>query len=244
MVPGDSRKMGGAVLSIVRFSLASGPRWAGPRISRRGERFDRETGAGKQRCATQLANDQGQCRTENGSNLPDRYPRQPGRLLPKCGNGHRRNAHHRFSLFIAVSAAHASALPYAQYSVPSRYPACCKGRRNFRRFYSRRYCLYAFRNTSQFAHATQGASFHLADHCCRRSSRPHSAALRSSAATTTAEQRGMDDSSDNIIVDTATRIFRDLCEPATVNDAEEGRVAEGAVGRARRVGAAPRLGSR
>ncbi len=26
----------------------------------------------------------------------------------------------------------------------------------------------------------------------------------------------------NIIVDTATRIFRDLCEPATVNDAEKG----------------------
>src|ERR1700736_4786425 len=32
----------------------------------------------------------------------------------------------------------------------------------------------------------------------------------------------MNDSSDNIIVDTATRIFRDLCEPATVNDAEKG----------------------
>jgi alkylation response protein AidB-like acyl-CoA dehydrogenase len=29
--------------------------------------------------------------------------------------------------------------------------------------------------------------------------------------------------SDNIIVDTATRIFRDLCEPATVNDAEAGK---------------------
>ena len=28
--------------------------------------------------------------------------------------------------------------------------------------------------------------------------------------------------SDNIIVDTATRIFQDLCEPATVNDAEKG----------------------
>ena len=28
--------------------------------------------------------------------------------------------------------------------------------------------------------------------------------------------------SDNIIVDTATRIFRDLCEPATINDAETG----------------------
>ncbi len=27
---------------------------------------------------------------------------------------------------------------------------------------------------------------------------------------------------DNIIVDTATRIFADLCEPATVNAAEEG----------------------
>ncbi len=33
---------------------------------------------------------------------------------------------------------------------------------------------------------------------------------------------GMFDSSDNIIVDTATRIFRDLCEPATINDAENG----------------------
>jgi alkylation response protein AidB-like acyl-CoA dehydrogenase len=32
----------------------------------------------------------------------------------------------------------------------------------------------------------------------------------------------MNDSSDNIIVDTATRIFRDLCEPATVNEAEAG----------------------
>jgi acyl-CoA dehydrogenase len=32
----------------------------------------------------------------------------------------------------------------------------------------------------------------------------------------------MDDSTDNIIVDTATRIFRDLCEPATINDAEKG----------------------
>ena len=32
----------------------------------------------------------------------------------------------------------------------------------------------------------------------------------------------MADSSDNIIVDTATRIFRDLCEPATINDAEKG----------------------
>jgi acyl-CoA dehydrogenase len=32
----------------------------------------------------------------------------------------------------------------------------------------------------------------------------------------------MSDHSDNIIVDTATRIFRDLCEPATVNDAEKG----------------------
>jgi alkylation response protein AidB-like acyl-CoA dehydrogenase len=32
----------------------------------------------------------------------------------------------------------------------------------------------------------------------------------------------MNDSSDNIIVDTATRIFRDLCEPATINDAENG----------------------
>ena len=32
----------------------------------------------------------------------------------------------------------------------------------------------------------------------------------------------MTDSTDNIIVDTATRIFQDLCEPATVNAAEEG----------------------
>ena len=32
----------------------------------------------------------------------------------------------------------------------------------------------------------------------------------------------MSDNSDNIIVDTATRIFRDLCEPATVNEAEGG----------------------
>src|SRR5271169_1798810 len=32
----------------------------------------------------------------------------------------------------------------------------------------------------------------------------------------------MSDNTDNIIVDTATRIFRDLCEPATVNDAEKG----------------------
>lgn len=32
----------------------------------------------------------------------------------------------------------------------------------------------------------------------------------------------MDDSTDNIIVDTATRIFRDLCAPATINDAENG----------------------
>ena len=32
----------------------------------------------------------------------------------------------------------------------------------------------------------------------------------------------MSDSSDNIIVDTATRIFQDLCPPATVNDAEKG----------------------
>jgi len=32
----------------------------------------------------------------------------------------------------------------------------------------------------------------------------------------------MDDSSDNIIVDTATRIFQDLCEPATINEAEQG----------------------
>jgi acyl-CoA dehydrogenase len=32
----------------------------------------------------------------------------------------------------------------------------------------------------------------------------------------------MSDTSDNIIVDTATRIFQDLCEPATINDAEKG----------------------
>jgi hypothetical protein len=32
----------------------------------------------------------------------------------------------------------------------------------------------------------------------------------------------MADNTDNIIVDTATRIFRDLCEPNTVNDAEQG----------------------
>jgi acyl-CoA dehydrogenase len=32
----------------------------------------------------------------------------------------------------------------------------------------------------------------------------------------------MNDTSDNIIVDTATRIFQDLCESATVNDAEKG----------------------
>src|ERR1700756_5643106 len=32
----------------------------------------------------------------------------------------------------------------------------------------------------------------------------------------------MNDSSDSIIVDTATRIFRDLCDPNTVNEAEKG----------------------
>lgn len=32
----------------------------------------------------------------------------------------------------------------------------------------------------------------------------------------------MSNDSDNIIVDTATRIFRDLCQPATINDAENG----------------------
>jgi acyl-CoA dehydrogenase len=32
----------------------------------------------------------------------------------------------------------------------------------------------------------------------------------------------MNDGTDNIIVDTATRIFQDLCEPGTVNDAEKG----------------------
>ena len=33
----------------------------------------------------------------------------------------------------------------------------------------------------------------------------------------------MSEHSDNIIVDTATRIFRDLCEPATINEAEKGK---------------------
>src|SRR5215469_15678362 len=32
----------------------------------------------------------------------------------------------------------------------------------------------------------------------------------------------MNDGADNIIVDTATRIFQDLCEPNTVNEAEQG----------------------
>ena len=32
----------------------------------------------------------------------------------------------------------------------------------------------------------------------------------------------MSDGTDNIIVDTATRILRDLCEPQTVNEAEKG----------------------
>src|SRR6516225_2539829 len=32
----------------------------------------------------------------------------------------------------------------------------------------------------------------------------------------------MNDGTDNIIVDTATRIFQDLCEAATINDAEKG----------------------
>src|SRR5437762_8951824 len=32
----------------------------------------------------------------------------------------------------------------------------------------------------------------------------------------------MNDSTDNIIVDTATRIFQDLCGPTTVNEAEQG----------------------
>ncbi|MGA8379840.1 MAG: acyl-CoA dehydrogenase family protein, partial [Stellaceae bacterium] len=32
----------------------------------------------------------------------------------------------------------------------------------------------------------------------------------------------MSDATDNIIVDTATRIFQDLCLPATINDAEKG----------------------
>jgi len=32
----------------------------------------------------------------------------------------------------------------------------------------------------------------------------------------------MNDSTDNIIADTATRIFQDLCEPATINEAESG----------------------
>ncbi len=42
-------------------------------------------------------------------------------------------------------------------------------------------------------------------------------------AATAASRTGMSDNSDNIIVDTATRIFRDLCEPGTVNEAEEGK---------------------
>jgi acyl-CoA dehydrogenase len=33
----------------------------------------------------------------------------------------------------------------------------------------------------------------------------------------------MNDTTDTIILDTATRIFQDLCEPATINDAEAGR---------------------
>ncbi|HJU18753.1 MAG TPA: acyl-CoA dehydrogenase family protein, partial [Stellaceae bacterium] len=33
----------------------------------------------------------------------------------------------------------------------------------------------------------------------------------------------MSDGTDTIILDTATRIFQDLCEPATVNDAEAGK---------------------
>src|SRR5215471_2545102 len=32
----------------------------------------------------------------------------------------------------------------------------------------------------------------------------------------------MNDGTDNIIVDTATRIFQDLCDAATINDAEKG----------------------
>ena len=32
----------------------------------------------------------------------------------------------------------------------------------------------------------------------------------------------MSDSTDNIIVDTATRILQDLCEPNTINEAEKG----------------------
>ncbi len=37
----------------------------------------------------------------------------------------------------------------------------------------------------------------------------------------------MNDSTDNIIVDTATRIFQDLCEPNTVNEAERGEWPKG-----------------
>src|SRR5207244_5791385 len=33
---------------------------------------------------------------------------------------------------------------------------------------------------------------------------------------------GMSEASDNIIIDTASRIFQDLREPATINDAEKG----------------------
>src|SRR5229473_3296661 len=52
-------------------------------------------------------------------------------------------------------------------------------------------------------------------------SRLCSAALGSEASKAGAHN-DMHDSTDNIIVDTATRIFRDLCEPNTINEAEKG----------------------
>src|ERR1700751_533124 len=64
----------------------------------------------------------------------------------------------------------------------------------------------------------------LSGRCCyiaAAASRPPLAALPSPVAANTGRKR-MNDGTDNIIVDTATRIFQDLCEPATVNDAENG----------------------
>src|SRR5260221_7868325 len=58
------------------------------------------------------------------------------------------------------------------------------------------------------------------------SSRLCSPALGSEASKVGAHN-DMNDSTDNIIVDTATRIFQDLCEPATVNEAEEGKWPKG-----------------
>src|ERR1700730_3285372 len=54
-----------------------------------------------------------------------------------------------------------------------------------------------------------------------KSSRLYSAALGSKRSKAGAHN-DMNDSTDNIIVDTATRIFQDLCDPATVNEAEKG----------------------